>query len=142
MCCLVPGPIENLRFIKISSSVLQVMWNSPRVTNGVIQSYLVQVERYDGLIFSNSFQGQQTSALVPNLCKQTIIVSFIIILLTSCEQKTCLKFIAQWCKKKGRGLEPPNNFRVQSKRDNFSHEHLKLQITCPWRVSLPLPTPF
>lgn len=69
MCCAVPGPIENLRFIKISTSVLQVQWNSPQVTNGVIQSYLVQVERYDGLIFSNSFEGQQTSALVPNLCK-------------------------------------------------------------------------
>ena len=40
------------------------------MTNGVIQSYMVQVERYDGLVFSDIVNGDQTSVLVPNLSKK------------------------------------------------------------------------
>jgi len=54
----------------MSPTLLQITWSSPIEPNGVIQSYLVQVERYDGLVFSNNVDGEQTSALVPNLSKK------------------------------------------------------------------------
>ena len=65
----VPGLIERLLFIKISPTVLEITWNIPLVTNGVIQSYLLQVERYDGLVYSANVDGEQTAVLVPNLSK-------------------------------------------------------------------------
>ena len=67
---LVPGPVEGLSFIKASPTLLQITWSSPSVTNGVIQSYMVQVERYDGLVFSDNIDGEQTSVLIPNLSKK------------------------------------------------------------------------
>ena len=74
---VVPGPVEGLSFIKISPTLLQITWSSPSVTNGVIQSYLVQVERYDGLVYSDSVEGEQTSVLVPNLSKKFYTMVFI-----------------------------------------------------------------
>lgn len=56
-------------FIKISPFVLQISWEAPQGAYGTIISYLVQVEKYDGLVYHEKVAAEQTTVLVSNLSK-------------------------------------------------------------------------
>lgn len=45
------------------------MWEVPPGTYGTVLLYLVLVERYDGLVFRENIEADQTTVLVPNLSK-------------------------------------------------------------------------
>jgi hypothetical protein len=57
----------GLMFTSISATVLQVSWDSPEVSNGVIQLYSVVVEAHTGPVFQESVPGEQRTLLVTTL---------------------------------------------------------------------------
>jgi len=65
---LVPGPVRNLTVTTLSSTLLQVSWATPEVTNGAVQSYSVIVQRQT-LAAVTVF----SASVLPGL--QTIVVS-------------------------------------------------------------------
>ena len=68
---IVPGSVIGLSFTKVSATVLQISWSEPEVTNGVIQSYSIQVDNHIDTVFQESVPGNQKSILVTNLSKLT-----------------------------------------------------------------------
>ena len=69
---VVPGPVLGLRFTNISATVLQISWNSPEMTNGVIQLYSVTVETRTDSVFQRNVPGEQRTILVTNLSKPLV----------------------------------------------------------------------
>lgn len=72
---IVPGSVIGLNFTKVSATVLQISWSEPEVTNGVIQSYSIQVDNHIDTVFQESVPGNQKSVLVTNLSKLTYVIT-------------------------------------------------------------------
>ena len=77
---IVPGPVTELTMIPISSTVLQVSWEFPNITNGEIKSYSVVV--YTHAETKLNITVTHTTVLVSNLgkchCMYFVIVSNIL----------------------------------------------------------------
>ena len=69
LLCIVPGPVTGLGLTSISSSVLEVRWNSPEVTNGVIVSYSIKVEIQSGIVFDEHVPKERKAVLITGLSK-------------------------------------------------------------------------
>ena len=68
---LVPGPVTGLNFTKISTSIIQVVWNRPQITNGIIVSYSVIIKTNIETVFQRTVLGDQNNVLVTNLGEQS-----------------------------------------------------------------------
>lgn len=64
-----PGPVTGLNFTIISTTIIQVVWKGPRVTNGVIISYSIIVTTSTETVFQGTVPGNQNNVLVTNLSK-------------------------------------------------------------------------
>ena len=64
----VPGPVSNLKFSFTNSTSLEITWEAPVETNGVIISYKVVVKVSTGVVLDmNVLSDQELSVPVANL---------------------------------------------------------------------------
>ena len=66
----VPGSVTGLNFIKISATVIQVVWRRPQNISGRILSYSVIVKRSTLTVFQTTVPGDRNNVLVTNLSKK------------------------------------------------------------------------
>lgn len=63
--------MTGLDFTKISASIIQVVWNRPQITNGIIVSYSVIIKTNIETVFQGTVLGDQNNVLVTNLGEQS-----------------------------------------------------------------------